>query len=103
MGGVVAGGYEALQGAMVTKFLKENMAKYTSMRKLSEYSLTIFSGPVYAWSFDAKATTYLPKVLPVLLSLAFRAVEWVAWFHPRKGAFKYMDHLLDLLGEEREK
>merc|ERR1712217_578090 len=98
---VINPGYEGLQGAMIQKFMQDRMAKYISLRQLFGYSISMFAGPLYARFFDAKATTYFYMAMPVFLSVALRLVELIVWFHPQRGAFRYMDMLLEALTEER--
>eukprot|EP00930_Biecheleria_cincta_P044206 TRINITY_DN3033_c0_g1_i1.p1 TRINITY_DN3033_c0_g1~~TRINITY_DN3033_c0_g1_i1.p1 ORF type:complete len:512 (+),score=78.59 TRINITY_DN3033_c0_g1_i1:131-1537(+) len=98
---VVFGGYEGMTGSMCTKFLGDKIAKYTALRSLSGYSLSIVTGPLYAYLFDAKASTWFDMTLPYLFSLSVRLLEFCVWFHPTLGAFRYMDAMLDLLTEER--
>lgn len=94
-------GYEGMTGSMCTKLLGDKMQKYTALRSLSGYSLSIVTGPIYAYLFDAKATTWFAMTLPFLLSLGFRAIEFCVWFHPTLGSYRYMDATLDILMQER--
>merc|ERR1711988_1348755 len=87
---------------MNTKFLGDRTTKYMSLRGLTSYTTAVLSGPMYAYFFDARAVAYFTMTLPFMVSLFWRACEFVACFHPTKGSFRNLEASLDLLTEERE-
>jgi len=100
---IIWGGYDGLLNSMVQKLLSDKTAKWVSLRTLCGYGLNIVTGPMYAWSFDAKATSYFWRCFPVLISLFLRLCETITLYNPTFGAWPYLNRTLDVLTQERER
>merc|ERR1712232_714818 len=95
-------GYDALQNTMVTKFIGEHVSKFYALRQLCGYCVQGIAEPLYAFLFDAKAVSYFSMNRPWLLSLAMRALEFVTWFAPAWGCYKFLGSTFDAMEEERK-
>ncbi len=49
--------------------------KFLSMMQLTEYFCGIFGSASYAYVFDAKAVSYIGKMMPRLISMTCRALQ----------------------------
>merc|ERR1712048_1154133 len=76
-------------------------AKFQALCTLAGYGVSMFTNPIYAIVFDAKATSYWRMILPHMLSLACRLGEMTFMFAPMFGAWKACEASLQMLKEER--
>jgi len=102
---LVAGfsGMKSVSEAVDARWFDQRLtAKFLSMRGLSLYVVGMFANPIYAASFDARATTYAGKMAPYGLRMAAQVAHACLCFGPIWRAEGGLPVVLARIQKERE-
>merc|ERR1712032_1281784 len=87
---------------MSTAIFKDRVSKYMALTALCSYGANAIAAPLYAGVFDAKATTYVGRLIPGLVSFVLQACGLLMLFKPSTGVWSLFCVGLDVMQRDHE-